>query len=136
MTRPLGLKHRLVARRRSRQLQFESLEGRSLLAPVADIVNINPDPRTTPVGQVIVNFTESTTSQPTAVNGVDINDFRLTRDGNSVSLAAVPLSGSGDSYSLDLTTVTMQDGTYILTLVASGSQIVNTAGMPLTQDAI
>ncbi|HND56576.1 MAG TPA: hypothetical protein PLV92_29360, partial [Pirellulaceae bacterium] len=53
--------------------------------PTADIVDVSPDPRTTTVGIVTVNFSE-------AVTGVDIADFTLTRDGNSVSLSGLSVS--------------------------------------------
>src|SRR4029450_615068 len=45
--------------------RLESLEDRSLLAPLADIVNVAPDPRSIPVGQVIISFTDSITGLPT-----------------------------------------------------------------------
>src|SRR5262245_44718120 len=120
----------------NRRLRFEALECRRVLAPVADIVDVQPDPRTTPVGQVIINFRDSVTSQPTSVFGVDINDFTLTRNAVDVSLAGLTVSGSGDTYALDLSSVTTQDGGYVLTLVAAGSGITDTSMAPLTQDAI
>ena len=92
-----------------------------MLAPLADIVNVTPDPRTTPVGQVFIDFTDSLTGLSSPVTGVDINDFTLTRNGTAVSLAGLSVIGSGDAYSLDLTSVAFQDGNYLLTLVASGS---------------
>ena len=110
-----------VRGRRSRGLRFEPLESRSMLAPLADIVNVTPDPRTTPVGQVFIDFTDSLTGLSSPVTGVDINDFTLTRNGTAVSLAGLSVIGSGDAYSLDLTSVAFQDGNYLLTLVASGS---------------
>jgi hypothetical protein len=119
---------------RPRRLRFETLEMRRVLAPLADIVDITPDPHPTAVGLVTINFTDSATSQPTIVNGVDITDFTLTRDGNSVSLAGLTVNGSGDSYTLDLTSVTGLDGAYSLTLVANGT-IVDPAGAALTQAA-
>src|SRR5688572_1298798 len=102
--------------RPARRLRLEPLEDRRLLAPMADILNVTPDPRSTPVEQVVIAFDR-------AVTGVDINDFSLRRDGVDVPLAGVPLSGSGDTYAIDLVSVTTVDGTYVLTLEATGSGI-------------
>src|SRR5262249_2182517 len=63
-------------------------------APTADIVDVIPDPRTIPVGNVSVTFSES-------VIGVDVGDFTLTCNGAAVSLAGVAVAGSGSSYSLN-----------------------------------
>ena len=42
--------------------------------PVADIVDVTPDPRNTSVGEVTLSFSEP-------VTGFDIDDLSLTRDG-------------------------------------------------------
>ena len=47
---------------------------------MADVVDVSPDPRTTAVSGVVVQFDR-------AVSGVDLGDFRLTKDGTAVSLA-------------------------------------------------
>src|SRR5262249_27325751 len=115
----------------SRRLRLELLEDRNLLAPLATIVPIAPDPRFTPVGQVAVNFNE-------AVSGVDISDFKLTRNGLDVSLVGVPLSKSNSDaeYFLDLTNVTQTAGNYQITLVADQSGIKsNNDNLPLLADA-
>ena len=67
--------------------------------------------------------------------GVDIDDFSLTKDGAPVSLAGVTVTGIGSNYSIDLIGVTGADGSYILTLLASGSAITDLAGNPLESDA-
>ncbi len=85
------------------------------VAPTADIVDVAPDPRTTAVGAVAVNFSEN-------VGGLEIADFTLTRNGSPVSLAGLSVSGSGASYSLDLTTKTGVAGNYVLTLAAASVQ--------------
>src|SRR5262249_31069006 len=82
--------------------------------PTATIGAVSPNPRSTPVGNVTITFNES-------VTGVDINDFTLTRNGTAVSLAGLVVNGSGLSYSLNLTSVSAASGTYVLTLIASGS---------------
>lgn len=83
--------------------------------PSANIVDVDPDPRSTSVGPVTILFSED-------VTGVDIFDFTLTRNGNPVSingLSVVMVSGS--EYTIDLSTVTTVDGEYVLTLVANGT---------------
>jgi hypothetical protein len=65
------------------------------------------------------------------VNGVSIDDFRLTLNGQDVSLAGLVVTPSGStasSFTLDLSTVTQLDGNYTLTLVAAGSGIVSASG--------
>jgi len=119
---------------------MESLEGRSLLAPLADIVNVTPDPRTTAVGQVFINFTDSGTGQPTSVFNVDQADFSLTRNNGPVDLTGAPVSGSGDAWSIDLSNFTSQagnpiDGFYVLTL-KKNSNIVDGSNNGLVGDAI
>lgn len=94
----------------------------------ADVVDVAPDPRNTPAGTVTINFSE-------IVTGVDVADFHLTRDGTTVSLSELTVGGAGDSYTLDLSTKTAAEGTYVLVLTAAGSGIQGTAGTPLTGDA-
>ncbi|MGZ0170505.1 MAG: beta strand repeat-containing protein, partial [Planctomycetales bacterium] len=103
--------------------------------PEATIVPINPDPRTEPTGVVTVNFTED-------VTGVDIGDFVLQLDtGDSNGFQSIDLSertGSGSNlavtqvsssqYTIDLTGVTDDVGTYRLTLMAPQSQAITAIG--------
>src|SRR5205085_37782 len=77
------------------------------VVPTADIVDVSPDPRNNAVGAVSITFSES-------VTGVSVGDFSLTRGGSAVTLTAGMLSGSGSSYSLDLSTVSGTAGTYVL----------------------
>lgn len=90
--------------------------------PEAAIVPISPDPRTESAGVVTVNFTED-------VTGVDISDFVLSVDrGDSNGFQAVDLSEIGanlavtqispSQYSVDLSTVSNEPGTYRFTLLA------------------
>ena len=98
-------------------------------APTADIVDVTPDPRNTAVGLVTVNFSEN-------VSGVDVNDFSLTRNGTAVSLAGLTVTqATASQYTLDLFTKTGSDGTYVLTLTAAGSGIVDSVGNGLAADA-
>src|SRR5262245_55042824 len=98
------------AEKRLRTLRVEALEDRSLLAPLADIVNVSPGSRSVPVGDVVINFTDSVTTLPTAVTGVDAGDFTLTRDNVDVPLLGAPVTGSGDTWAIDLASYTTLEG--------------------------
>jgi hypothetical protein len=113
---------------RTRRLRLEALETRNLLAPLADIVDVTPDPRDTPVGLVVINFSEE-------VTGVDASDFSLTRDGADVPLTFAPVTGSGATWAIDLASFTIDGGAYILRLEAAGSGIVGSSLEPLESDA-
>jgi hypothetical protein len=100
-----------------------------LNAPLADMVDVTPDPRHSAVGPVTISFSES-------VFGVDLSDFILTRDGSAVSLAGLPLNGGGTTYSLNLSSVTAPAGSYVLRLDAASSGIIDGDGNLLEADAI
>ncbi len=73
-------------------------------------------PRNTHTGAVSVTFTES-------VNGVDISRFTMTRNGTSVDLSGLSvMKVSGSEYSVDLSSVTGDDGSYLLELSPAGIQ--------------
>ncbi len=103
-----------------------------LIDPSATISDVTPNPRLRPAGIVTIDFT-----QP--VQGLDISDFRLTRDGQQVSLRGidVQMSPSGATqYFVDLTPVTGTEGEYRFTLQAAGSQVTEiSTGDPLLSDA-
>jgi Ca2+-binding RTX toxin-like protein len=109
------------------------VKGPDFVAPTADIVDVDPDPRITNVGLVTVDFSES-------VSGVDLSDFSLSRDSGSGQIN-IPLTGvtltqlSAIQYTLNLNTVTGFDGVYVLTLVASGSGILDLPGNTMLVDA-
>lgn len=98
--------------------------------PTADVIDVSPDPRTTSVAAVVVQFSR-------AVTGVDMADFALTRDGASVSLAGVTVTSTDNvRWTLNgLATATASAGTYVLTLRASGSGITATDGAAFTTAA-
>ncbi len=110
-------------------------QGVDVVNPVADIVDVTPDPmQGGNAGLVQINFSED-------VSGVDVSDFTLTRDGNPIDLVAAGvtvtnLPGSASQYQIDLTAVTGVDGHYVLTLNAAGSGIVDASGNPLVADAV
>ncbi|HZN66573.1 MAG TPA: Ig-like domain-containing protein, partial [Tepidisphaeraceae bacterium] len=100
-------------------------------APTADVVDVSPDPRRTPVGSIGVAFSEP-------VTGVDVGDFRLTRNGAPVDLSGaglVPASGSNPWNITNLLSLTAAPGTYVLTFVAAGSGVTDAAGNPVSGDA-
>jgi Leishmanolysin/Bacterial pre-peptidase C-terminal domain/Bacterial Ig-like domain len=115
--------------RPTRRLRFESLEDRRVLAPVADIIDISPDPRSTPVGDVTISFTEP-------VTGLDAGDFTLTLNGNpDPGIAGLPVNGSGATYTINLSSLTTSSGHYELRLNALNSGIVNANQELLEDDA-
>lgn len=100
--------------------------------PTVDIVDVYPDPRTTDAGVVNILFDE-------AVLNVDVTDLTLTRDTGggpvAVSLAGlVVVQETSRRYTIDLTTVTGIDGTYVLTL--NTSDITDVAGNALGTGAV
>jgi hypothetical protein len=101
-------------------------------APVAPTATISPvtTPRTTPAGVVTITFSS-------AVTGVTLTPFSLTRDGVSVSLAGLIFTQVTPSqYTIDLTSVTATPGSYVFKLTAAGSGIVDASSMtPLAADA-
>ena len=99
-----------------------------ILPLMADIADISPDPRDVPVTDVTITFTMP-------VSGVDIGDFVLTKDGDPVDISNLQVvEVAPDEYTIDLKTVTDEDGAYELTLVADGSEIETARGVPITGD--
>ncbi len=95
-------------------------------SPTADILDVTPDPRETTVGVVTITFTED-------VVGVDTSDFRLTRNGGEVDLGGLSVTRvNGRRYTINLSSVTVAHGAYVLTLIAEGSGIRDLAGNALT----
>jgi len=98
-------------------------------APTATFVAVSPTPRSTSAGTVTLNFTED-------VTGVNITDFRLTRNGVSVPLAASLLRRvSATRYTLNLANLSAEAGTYAVTLVAANSGIRDTDSVLLARNA-
>ena len=101
-------------------------------APTADVVDVTPDPRTAPVTSIALAFSEP-------VTGVDVADLRLTRNGSAVPLTAsqtLTTADGGITWTLgNLGTLTGAAGTYVLTLVAAGSGIIDGGGRALAADA-
>ncbi len=94
-----------------------------LPAPTADIIDVSPDPRTTSVSALVVQFSR-------AVSGVDVSDFALTRGGTAVALTGATLTTADNvRWTLSgLDAATASSGTYVLTVKAAGSGIVAVDG--------
>ena len=93
-------------------------------APVtADVIDVSPDPRTTSVEAVLVQFSR-------AVTGFDRGDLVLTRDGRAVPLDAVTVTTTdGIRWTVaGLAAATASAGSYVLTVNAAGSGIVAADG--------
>ncbi|MEL6106892.1 MAG: G8 domain-containing protein [Planctomycetota bacterium] len=108
-------------------LRFDSVDQGP---PVGDIIDIQPNPRTTHAGVATVVFDED-------VFGFDLGDLQLTRDGVDVDVSDLVFSEvSRREYTIDLSSVTSMDGDYELRLVSDGSGIEDSVGRPLTTDAV
>jgi hypothetical protein len=95
--------------------------------PTATITAITPNPRETAVSTINIQFSE-------AITGFDIADLSLTRNGSANLLTASqdPTTTNDISWTLNnLSSLTESDGTYLLTLTASGSNITDVVGNAL-----
>lgn len=103
-------------------------------APTADVTDVTPDPRTTPVASAAVVFSES-------VANVGVADLALTRDGGANllagSAATVNSSNGGSTWTFGgLSGLTSASGTYSLTLAGgTGTGITDAAGNALAAGA-
>lgn len=100
------------------------------VAPTAAINAVVPDPRTSPVGELTVVFSEP-------VVGFSLNSLSLTRSGGPDLLTASQTLTSADNitYTLgNLSGITGTIGTYVLSLHASNSAVQDLAGNLLSAD--
>ncbi|MCY2993082.1 MAG: FG-GAP-like repeat-containing protein [Planctomycetota bacterium] len=112
------------------QTELDSLANFDF-APLADIVDVSPDPRDTAVSAVDILFS-------VAVSGFDLADLQLTRDGSSNLLTAAQTLTTSDSITWtlgNLTGLTDTVGSYVLGLTAANSGIRDAVGNALTTDA-
>jgi subtilisin family serine protease len=80
----------------------------------ADVVDVAPDPRTTSVSAVVVQFSR-------AVTGFDVDDLALTRDGVDVPLSVSLTTTDGIRWTVSgLSEETATSGSYVLTVSAAG----------------
>ena len=99
-----------------------------LTSPTADIVDIAPDPRGTLVELVTINFSEP-------VSGLTAASFTLTVNGQPIDLTSSAVAQVNPmQFTLDLTTVAVLDGNYVLALTAAGSGVFDAAGNSLAGD--
>ncbi|MDP6047728.1 MAG: Ig-like domain-containing protein [Phycisphaerae bacterium] len=101
------------------------------IPPMANIINVAPDPRTDAVDQIDIVFTE-------AVTGFDIGDLTLVLDGGADLLGGAQTLTTSDNVTWTLgglTSLTGAVGAYTLTLNATGAGIENAVLTPLQTDA-
>jgi hypothetical protein len=99
--------------------------------PTALVTAVSPDPRSSPVAQIEIVFSE-------AVSGFDPADLALTRNGGVNLLTASQTLSTSDNVTwvLDgLASVTGIAGNYSLKLTAGGSGITDALGNALAADA-
>jgi 6-phosphogluconolactonase (cycloisomerase 2 family)/methionine-rich copper-binding protein CopC len=106
---------------------FTTSANGDITAPTVDIIDVSPDPRTTGVDSITIQFDE-------IVSGFDISDLQLTQDGNVVALSAENLTTQDNQTWVlsGLTQLTSAVGTYSLTLSETNSGIIDEAGNALS----
>lgn len=102
------------------------------VAPTVDIIDVTPDPITTAVDTITIKFDQQ-------VTGFSRGDLRLTLNGGSSNLlTSAQTLTTTDNITFTLTNLaprTGADGTYTLTLTASGSGVQNLANQDLAANA-
>jgi len=100
--------------------------------PTVAIIDVDPDPRATPVPTIVFDFSEP-------VTGFEVADLSLTRNGGNELLTGqeslTPINEE-DRILSDLGPLTNVDGTYTLTLLVAGSGITDISGNPLAGDVV
>ncbi|MCA9019354.1 MAG: right-handed parallel beta-helix repeat-containing protein, partial [Planctomycetaceae bacterium] len=103
----------------------------------ASIQDIPPVVHTN-VGNVSISFDDGITSVFT--DGVTLDDFRLTLNGQALDLAAAGVTltpvGTASTFTLDLSMITQVAGSYELTLIAAGSGITGGGNALLTDASV
>ncbi len=105
--------------------------GQDTEPPVANVVDVSPDPRETAIDSVEIVFSEP-------ISGLDVGDLSLTLDGGGELLTGGESLTTADDIAWtlgDLTGLTGESGDYTLTLTAAGSGVEDMAGNPLSVDA-
>jgi len=101
--------------------------------PTVSVVTVAPDPRATGVEAITIQFSEP-------INGFELADLVLARDGSEVLLSDSQTLSSSDGGSTwlfgNLDAVTAVPGKYRLTLTAAGSDIRDEAGNVLENDIL
>ncbi len=121
---------RSITARQTESGQSESGDSPSLeitidtAAPLPTIVAVTPDPRTTPVDSLLINFNE-------VVSGLDLAALSLTRDAgpNLLSVAQTIGTVDGLSWTIDnLTSTTAAPGFYTFVVTSALSPVIDVAG--------
>ncbi len=100
-----------------------------LTSPTAAFAPVSPNPSSSPVGALALNFSEP-------VAGVDAADFSITRDGQAVDATDLNASMTSDTVCLlNLPATAYDSGDYVVILNAAGSGIADLAGNTLATDA-
>ncbi len=92
--------------------------------PTQTITAVSPNPRTSPVSQMTIVFSE-------AVYGLDLTDLTLTRNGGPNLLTGAQTVATGDHVTWilgNLSPLTGTAGNYVLNLTLAGTTITDTAG--------
>jgi hypothetical protein len=93
-------------------------------APVASIVAVSPDPRTTPVSSIALQFSE-------VVSGLNLATLSLTRDGGANLLSGSQTVSTLDSVNwtlANLSSITSLSGLYQLLLTSALGPVIDLAG--------
>ena len=102
-----------------------------LAGPVPDVVDITPDPRTSPVSEIRIVFDEP-------VRGLDLADLSLTREGGANLLTGSETLTTIDNITWtlgNLAALTAPAGSYTLFLIATGSGVADWGGNELEVNA-
>jgi hypothetical protein len=97
--------------------------------PTVSITGVNPNPRTTAVASITIQFSEP-------VNGFDLQHLSLSRNGGASLLPAAATLSTADNTTWtlgSLTGLTFIEGNYSLNL--NGTGITDLAGLPLAGNA-
>src|SRR5205823_2082108 len=102
----------------------------TVVPPAASIGPASPNPRNTTVPSIPITFTET-------VSGFDLSDLTLTHNGLSVSLAGAALTSNDNIHwtLANFSGMTAAEGTYVLTLTAAGSGIMDADRIAMAADA-
>jgi len=100
------------------------------IAPTVDVVDVSPDPRSTSVNGISINFSE-------AISGFGISDLSLSRNGINRNLSSASLNSPDARNWLlgNLAALTQSSGQYLLALGAATAGISDVAGNALAVDA-
>jgi len=100
-------------------------------APTVEISQVTPNPRLGEVATLMITFSER-------IEGLDVGDLSLTYNGGANLLTASQTISTEDNITFELGELeflTVETGTYQLTLIAAGSLIEDAAGRLLIEDS-